>query len=381
MVVNMNKKEVAEIKKNFSDSSGFFTLNHILSAYIDPQKNLRCKENKLYALIPEDEGAVMMESLKKVLGGSVGKNLTEYGFPREEYDEDGAQNDLYAALKGKLEDETANDKLLTRIINNMEYEMAYTLILGYCSYSIMTKDKNDDSYDDAPEEYNFIVAAVCPVCTGDDGLMFDSEKNAIIKKSNTDLIISRAPTDGFLYPVFSDRSPDVNSVMYYTKTPKKPNISVVEDVLGCSFTMSCQSEKERFQQVLTDVVADELSYTVITQVNDAIRELVDKSRNETELPMIDDNKLHNILFDAGVSSEKLDALPAVFKEKVGEADGLTAENLVEKKTVLATPEITINISREATDKVRTSVIGGRRCLVIDLDDPSISINGLTTSVE
>ena len=376
----MNKKEVAEIRKNFTDSSGFFTLNHILTAYVDPQKNILCKDNKLYSVIPEDEGAVMLESLKKILGGSLGKNLTEYGFPNEEYAEDGAQNDLYAAVKGKLEDEVSCDKLLTRIVNNMEYEMAYTVIIGYCSYSVMTRDKNDESYDDAAEEYNFIAAAICPVNTGDDGLMFDRENSSIVKKANTDLIISRTPTDGFFFPVFSDRSPDVNRVMYYTKTPKKPNISVVENVLGCNFVMTCQSEKETFQQVLTDVVGDELSYTVITQVNEALRDIVTSSKNETEMPLIDDSKLHGILFDAGVSSEKLDALPAVFKEKVGEADGLTAENLVENKMVLATPEITINISREAAEKVRTSVIGGRRCLVIDLDDPSISINGLVTDV-
>ncbi len=376
----MNKKEVAEIRKNFTDSSGFFTLNHILTAYVDPQKNVLCKDNKLYSLIPEDEGAVMLESLKKILGGSLGKNLTEYGFPNEEYAEDGAQNDLYAAVKGRLEDEASCDKLLTRIVNNMEYEMAYTVIIGYCSYSVMTRDKNDESYDDAAEEYNFIAAAICPVNTGDDGLMFDRENSSIVKKANTDLIISRTPTDGFFFPVFSDRSPDVNRVMYYTKTPTKPNISVVENVLGCNFVMTCQSEKETFQQVLTDVVGDELSYTVITQVNEALRDIVTSSKNETEMPLIDDNKLHGILFDAGVSSEKLDALPAVFKEKVGEADGLTAENLVENKMVLATPEITINISREAAEKVRTSVIGGRRCLVIDLDDPSISINGLVTDV-
>ncbi len=376
----MNKKEVAEIRKNFTDSSGFFTLNHILTAYVDPQKNILCKDNKLYSLIPEDEGDVMLESLKKILGGSLGKNLTEYGFPNEEYAEDGAQNDLYTAVKGKLEDEASCDKLLTRIVNNMEYEMAYTVIIGYCSYSVMTRDKNDESYDDAAEEYNFIAAAICPVNTGDDGLMFDRENSSIVKKANTDLIISRTPTDGFFFPVFSDRSPDVNRVMYYTKTPKKPNISVVENVLGCNFVMTCQSEKETFQQVLTDVVGDELSYTVITQVNEALRDIVTSSKNETEMPLIDDNKLHGILFDAGVSSEKLDALPAVFKEKVGEADGLTAENLVENKMVLATPEITINISREAAEKVRTSVIGGRRCLVIDLDDPSISINGLVTDV-
>ena len=364
----MNKKEVAEIKKNFTDSSGFFTLNHIVSAYVDPQKNVRCKDNRLYALVPEDEGAVMLETLKKVLSGKMGKNLTEYGFPREEYEEDGAQNVLYAALKGKLEDESANDKLLTRIIDNMEYEMAYTLIMGYCTYSI-----NEDG-----DEYNFIAAAVCPVCTEDYGLMFNG--NAIAKKSNTDLIISRTPTDGFLFPVFSDRAPDVNNVMYYTKSPQKPNLSIVEDVLGCNFVMSFQREKETFRQVLTDVAADELSYTVITQINEALRDIVNNAKNETELPIIDENKLHNILFDAGVSSEKLDSLHAVFKEKVGEADGLTAENLAENKIVLSTPEITVNINRYAADKVRTSVIGGRRCLVIDLDDPNVTVNGVNVSV-
>jgi len=372
----MNKKELAEIRKNFNDNSGFFTLNHVLTAYVDPQKNILCRDNKLFALIPEDEGAVMLESLKKVLSGSLGKNLVEYGFPKEEYDEDGAQSDLYAAVQGKLEDEAFCDKLLERIINNMEYTEAYTIIIGYCSYSIMSRDKNDDDHGDGADEYNFIVAAICPTSTGNDGLMFDRDNAAIFKKVNTDLIISRTPTDGFFYPVFNDRSPDVNRVMYYTKTPKKPNISVVNGVLGCEFVMSCQSEKEMFQQVLTDVVSDELSYTVITRVNESLRDIVTNSRNETEIPHIDDNKLHNILFDAGVSSEKLDALSAVFKDRVGGADGLTAENIIEKKTVIKAQDVMISVGKYAADKVRTSVIGGRKCLVIDLDDPIVTVNDI-----
>ena len=373
----MNKKEVTEIKKNFTDSSGLFTLNRIVSTYVDTQKNIRCKDNKLYALIPEDEGAVMLETLKKVLSGRVGKNLTEYAFPREEYEGDGAQNVLYAAMNGKFEDELANDKLIARIINNMEYETAYTLIMGYCTYSIMTKDEN---YDDKWNEYNFIVAAICPVCTEDYGLMIDGKANAIAKKANTDLIISRTPTDGFLFPVFSDHAPDVNNVMYYTKSPQKPNLSIVENVLGCNYVMSFQREKETFRQIMHDVCGDELNYTVITQVNETLHDIVNNAKNETELPLIDENKLHNILFGAGISSEKLDTLHAVFKEKAGEADGLTAENLIESKVVLSTPEITVNINRYATDKVRTSVIGGRRCLVIDLDDPSITVNGVNVTV-
>ncbi len=34
----MNKKEIAEIKKNFSDDCGFFTVGKVLTAYIDAEK-------------------------------------------------------------------------------------------------------------------------------------------------------------------------------------------------------------------------------------------------------------------------------------------------------------------------------------------------------
>lgn len=375
----MNKKELAEIKKNFTDTSGFFTLNRVITVYIDPQKNVRCKTNRLYSLIPEEEGSVLMESLSKIFRGSLGKGLLEYSFPNSEYEEDGAQKILYDAMKTKLTDEAAADKLIVRIINNLAYEAAYTIILGHCSYSIMSKDRNDESLDNAADEYNFIVAAICPANTSDDGLMFDSETNTIVKKANTDLIISREPTDGFFFPVFSDRAPDVNSVMYFTKSPKKPNISCIDDVLGCEFIMSAHGEKETFQAVLNDVAGDELNYTVITQVNEKLRELVANSKNETELPVLDGNKMYNILSDSGISDERLEALPAIYKNKVG--DGvLTATNLVENKTTLSTPEITVNISKDATDKVRTTVVDGRRCLIIDLDDPAIQINGMTTRI-
>ena len=375
----MNKKELAEIKKNFSDTSGFFTLNRVVTVYIDPQKNVRCKTNRLYSLIPEEEGSVLMESLSKIFRGSLGKGLLEYSFPNAEYEEDGAQKILYDAMKTKLTDEAAADKLIVRIVNNLAYEAAYTIILGHCSYSIMSKDRNDESLDNAADEYNFIVAAICPANTSDDGLMFDSETNTIVKKANTDLIISREPTDGFFFPVFSDRAPDVNSVMYFTKSPKKPNISCIDDVLGCEFIMSAHGEKETFQAVLNDVAGDELNYTVITQVNEKLRELVANSKNETELPVLDGNKMYNILSDSGISDERLETLPAIYKNKVG--DGvLTATNLVENKTTLSTPEITVNISKDATDKVRTTVVDGRRCLNIDLDDPAIQINGMNTRI-
>ena len=40
----MNKKEVGEIRKNFTDASGFMVMHRMLTAYIDPEKNVRCRQ-------------------------------------------------------------------------------------------------------------------------------------------------------------------------------------------------------------------------------------------------------------------------------------------------------------------------------------------------
>ena len=67
-------------------------------------------------------------------------------------------------------------------------------------------------------------------------------------------------------------------------------------------------------------------------------------------------------------------------EKVCGNTPLTATNIIDNKTVLTSPGITVNIKPSAADKVRTSVIDGRRCLLIDLDDPTIEINGLPVTL-
>ena len=144
--------------------------------------------------------------------------------------------------------------------------------------------------------------------------------------------------------------------------------------------MSCQSEKATFQSILNNVVADELDYSMITTVNEKIQEIVDQNSHETEIPTIDKNKLSSILWESGVSQEKLEHLPKVYENAMGDKS-LKAVNLLERKTVLSVPSITVNISKEAVDKVRTEIIDGKKCLIIDLDDPEISVNGISATIE
>ena len=375
----MNKKEIAEIKKNFNDDCGFFTVNHVVTAFVDAEKNIKCKTNQLYNTIPQDESELIMINLKKVLSGSIGKNLLEYSFPKDAYLEGGAQPFLYATLKSKLLDEEAVDKFLNEIVEKMEYVSTYTIFTAHCTYSVIKKNKNDDFEEDSDIDYNFLITAICPVNLRIDGLVYNEESNSIAKKESSDRIVE-LPTDGFLYPLFNDRSPDVNGVLYYTKNPKKPNTSVVNELLGCEFSMTCQNEKETFKAILNNVVGDELDYDLITTVNEKIQEVVDQNAHETEIPTIDDHKLSSILWEAGVSQDKLDNLPKVYESAVGDKP-LTAINLVEKKTIVTAPSITVNIGKDAVDKVKTQVIDGRKCLIINLDDPEIEVNGLETTIK
>lgn len=373
----MNKKEIAEIKKNFSDDCGFFTVGKVLSAFIDAEKNIVYKENQLYNTMPSDEAELIMINLKKALSGTLGKNLREYPFPKTEYEEGGAQNFLYKLLDSKLTDDEINEAFLNRIAEKVEYISTYAVFAAHCTYSVLKKNRNDDLEEDAELDYNFIITAICPVELRIDGLIFSDEDQKIEKKPTSDRIVG-LPTDGFLYPVFSERAPDINSVMYYTKTFKKPNISMVEEFLGCEFVMTANSEKETFQKILSNVVGEELDYDLITTVNDKICEFVDSYTHETEPAQVDANKLSSILWESGVSQDKLEVIPKVF-ETATENKPLTAANLIDRKTVVEVEGITVNIGKDSVDKVQTQLIGGRKCLVIALDD-AVSVNGLPANV-
>lgn len=373
----MNKKEVSELKKNLSDDSGLFTINRVLTAFVDTNKKVRVCKVRPYSEIESEELSVIREALKRVLSTSVGKSFVEYQIPNSQYEEDGIQPLLYGLVKERFDDEEAVERFVNRVAESIDYTPSFAILSAHCTYSVKVKNRNGDYNEDNNLDYNFMLTAFCQAELSDVGLVFSQDE--LFKKVNTEFVVGKAPNDGFLFPTFSDRAPDVNAIMYYTKTCKKPNLSIIEDILGCEFVMSPQSEKAEFQNILKTVVGDDLDYTVITSVNDKIKEVIDFHKNDTETTTIDKNRLKDILQGVGVDNQKLLALDTVYDTAM-DKNAFTAANLVDTKTVLSTPEITVNISQEGVQKVHTSNINGRRCIVIDVDDPSVEINGLPTRI-
>ncbi len=309
----MNKKEINEIKKNLDKDSGFFTINHVVTACVDAEKKIKCMTNQMNNLIAEDESELIVAYLKKILSGSIGKNLLEYHFPNDAYLEGGAQLFMNEVLRSKLTDEELVQKYIDRIIEKMEYLSTYTIFTAHCTYAVKNKNKNldDDIGGDSDTNYNFIITAICPVNLRIDGLIYDEQANSIAKKETADRIVD-PPTDGFLFPLFSDRQSDINGVLYYTKNAKKPNSSIVEELLGCEYSMSGVSEKATFHAIMNNVCGDELDLKVINTVNSKIQDIIDRNAHETEIPTVNSKDISNILWESGISQQKLEHLPKVY---------------------------------------------------------------------
>lgn len=376
----MNKKDLNELRKNFSSASDLFTLNHVVSAFVDAEKNIKCIKSDAFHNIPSEECDCYMETLRRVLAGTLGKGLLEYEFPNEAYEETGAQHIFYEALQSKLFDESAVNLMLDQIVKNMEYVSTYAILIGHCTYTVFNKTRNDEINPYDSIEYSFLVTAICPVEVRIDGLIYNEDDNAIEKKTAYDRIVSEVPTDGFLYPTFTGRGPDVNHVLYSARKPKEINTSIVENVLGCKFICTANQEKESFHHLLEDVVADELSYTVITDVNEKLKSIAEEYKNDAELPSVDDIQMRDILLDSGVSEEKAEQVQNLYREITREKP-LSVCNITENKTVLVTEGVTVQISKDSTSKVRTQYINGKRYLLIDIDEPQIKVNGMNVTLK
>jgi hypothetical protein len=365
----MNKKEISELKKNFNGSSGYLTINSILTAYIDSDKTIRYINAEPAMNIPGDAFDMFTDTLKCVLSTNIGKNFVEYEFPNEAYEDGNAQSDLYKLYKNELADAEANRIFLSRVAENTEYDSPYSVITAYGTFTAVEKNSDDSA------DYNFLLTAICPANTGDDGLVFDGSTSELIKKAHKEYIIAKKPTDGFLYPTFSMRSADVNHICYYSKSASKPNISVIENVLECPFVMSADQERSAFNEIIERTLGDELTIPVISSINDRIAELAQLGEDETDIPMLGVDEIYSVLDDIGTPQKLLDELEDIYKDVALDAK-LTAVNLLDSKTMINLEGISISVKPSAQERLRTAILNGKKCIVIDLDDEAMTVNGL-----
>lgn len=369
----MNKKEVLEIRKQFTPANCAIT--RIAGCYVDHEKNKKMESKSAFLSLPEEEAFKYFDIFKKTLSGTMGKNMLNMEFPIDQEMPGGTQEFLMKLKASKLEDDMLLEEFYDKVIATYEYAENYYIILIHAMYDVPGRSSdNMEMFDASDEVYEYLVCSICPVSLSKAGLSYNAESNCIQDRIR-DWVVDM-PDKGFLFPAFNDRSTDIHGVLYYTKKSEDLQPELIEQLLGAKMPMSANTQKETFQMLIEDTLGEDGDYETIRNIHDTLNDMIEEHKEEPEPLQLDKTDVRKVFEKSGVSSEKMECFDQNYEETAGEKTSLLATNITEtKKFQIETPDIVIKVNTERADLIETRVVDGRQCLVIAVDD-HIEVNGV-----
>ena len=333
----MNRKEILELKRRFKKDQ--CTFSKVCGCYVNGEKKTLLEFRETFLNLADEEFFKYLEISKKVMSGGIGNNLLELNFPLEENFENEKQNFLMRLKRSGLKDDVLLRDFYASIVDSYYYTGNFLILLYHDVYDVMTRTSDNLQLDESEEVYEYIICAICPVSLSKPGLGY-FEDDRKIKARIRDWVVA-LPAHGFTYPAFTDRSADVNAVMYYTKNAKEPHPELMEGALGCSSRQTATIQKNTFQDIIKSTVSsdDAISDKVFTDIQENLNSMVEEYNEmyeDTDAAPIELSKakVKNLLKESGVSEEVSAKIEESYEENFGQ-DLPLAENLLDPKLIKA----------------------------------------------
>ncbi len=369
----MNKKEISEIKKQFTPANCAIT--RICGCYVDGEKNKKTKLKEAFLSLSEEEAFKYFEIFRKTLSGTIGKNLINMEFPLEQEKEGGAQEFLLRLRESKLQDDALVDEFYDRVIDSYDYGENYYIILIHAVYDIPGKSSDGlEMFDASDEIYDHILCSICPVKLSKAGLCYNAETNHIEDRIR-DWIVEM-PDLGFLFPVFNDRSTDIHGILYYSKNAEQLRSTFVDQLFGCEVPLSAGGQRDTFNTLVEETLGEDCAYDTVMNIHEKLNEWVESQKDSPDPAILTKPEVKRLFEECGVEEEKLEDFDARYEAMAGEDASLMAANITNTRRMeIKTPDVVIHVDPDRAELVETRVIDGRRCLVIPMED-NVEINGI-----
>jgi hypothetical protein len=298
-------------------------------------------------------------------------------FPTSSEFNGGTQEFLLKLRDSELKEEALLDEFYEKVIGMYDFAGNYLILLIYAAYDVPGKTKDKLMMEDASDEvYRYILCSVCPVNLSKPGLCYNTDTNQIEKRIQ-DWVVGM-PENGFLFPAFNDRSTDLHSILYYAKEPEELHADFVNQLLGCEVPMSAGGQKETFQTLITETLGEDCEYEIVKNIHEKLNEILEEHKvKEIEEPLtLDKTEVKNLLTESGVEEEKLQEFDKNFVKTAGENTCLLAANVASTRVFeVKTPDVIVKVNPERTELVKTQLVDGRKCLVIEITD-QVEVNGI-----
>ena len=373
----MNEKEIAELRRRFrADKS---SISRVRGCYVNEKREIISQFDQSLGILGQTESEQLLATLRKTLSGTLGKNLLDIPFDTRQVVE-GDQHKLLMTLRNSaLRDEEAVSAFYQRVIQSLDLEGNYLILLVQDDYDVPYRSKDGERQDDASSEvFRYILCSICPVKQTKEALSYYVYENAFHSIS-ADWVVS-APEMGFLFPSFDERSTNLYDALYYCKDTAQTHPDFA--MLHAPAPMPAAQKMETFQTLLEDTLSDDCRYQVVQSVHGKLREMIEEHKaNKVEDPLVvNKGTVRRVLESSGVAEEHVEAFEERYDDAFGADTDLSPRNLVDTKQLeITTPDVTIKVSPDRGDLVETRLIDGARYILIRAEE-GVAVNGVPIQI-
>ena len=375
----MIDKEISEIRRHLRRDRSNMTA--IYGCFVNDNKEIISEFRQSTGIMLENEGDKYFALLRRTLSGSIGRNLIDITFKTSQVASSPEHKLLMDLRASQLKDDELRLSFYQKIIDPVVMEGNYLILLGYDTYDVPFKSR-DDAFqkDNSDETYSYILCSICPVKQTKGGLHYIPEEKTFHDGAGSQMI--SAPALGFLFPAFDNRSTNIYNALYYTHDVKTSQDALIETLFNAPVPQPAEEQKKTFEALLTTSLGDECSLDVVQTVHDQLRERI-ALHKEAKVPeplMIAKADVKEVLAACGVSEEHLSKFSVDYDEAFGFEADLHPKNIIDDKHFeLKTPDVVIKVDPTRNDLIETRVIGGVKYIMICADE-AVEVNGVNITI-
>ncbi len=372
----MNEKEIGELRRRITPDKT--SIQRIRGCYVTEQREILSTFNSSLAMLNEIETEELLPIIKKTLSGTLGKNLIDIEFSTHQV-VSGAEHKLLSELRSSsLENDEAVDKLYKNIIDTVQIEGSYLILLASDKYDVFSYSGDGSKDEDSATVFSYFLCSICPIKLTKTALSYYGDQFHTVAANS---IISN-PELGFMFPAFDDRAANIYGALLYTKNTSDSQDEFIEKIFKSEPPMPATIQKETFEAVLSDAVANECNMEVVQAVHEKICTMVDehKAAKVREPLLISKATVKNVLSDCGVAEEKITAFDEQFDKSFGQGAEVPPKNIINTKQFeVKTPDVVIKVNPDRPDLIKTEIIDGTKYIMIRAED-EVTVNGVNINI-
>ena len=375
----MTEKEIGEIRRRVRRERSNMTA--VYGCFVNDQKEIVTEYRQSTAMMSENEADRYFALMRRILSGTVGKNLLDITF-RTAQVADSPEHRLLMELRNSgLKDDDLRLQLYRKIIDTTHLDTGYLILLGCDTYDVPFKSKDDTTQaDNSGEVYTYVMCAVCPVKQTKAALHYVVENKEFHDGGISQ--VAQAPAMGFLFPAFDNRATNIYNAMFYTHDVKTAHAELIDALFNVEAPKAAAEQKKSFEALLGTSLDSECSMEVVQNVHDQLCQCIElhKESKTPETLKVSKEEVKRALVASGVSEERIAKFSVDYDATFGFEAELHPKNIIDnKKFEIRTPDVSIKVDPARSDLIETRIIGGVKYILICADE-NVEVNGVSIHI-